>query len=149
MAYQIIDSSDFNTNGTVLPLGVSFKPSTTLFGPIYDIAKQIQENISDVLSTYPGERTGDWITYGCELKEIIFEPNVSNLKSEISDMITETFSKWISRNVNLTNIEITTADDDPNLKNLIEIRIKYIINGTIPGGVTVTGTETGNLTVTG
>jgi phage baseplate assembly protein W len=149
MAYQVIDISDFTTNNTVLPLGISFKDTTSLLPAVYDIARQIQENISDVLSTYPGERVGDWITYGCRLREIIFEPNVNNLKSEISEMIVDAFSSWIPSNVDLTSIDITTAEDNPNLQNLIEIKIKYIINGTINGSVTVSGTESGNLTVTG
>ena len=149
MAYQVIDISDFTTNNTVLPLGISFKDTTSLLPAVYDIARQIQENISDVLSTCPGERVGDWITYGCRLREIIFEPNVNNLKSEISEMIVDAFSSWIPSNVDLTSIDITTAEDNPNLQNLIEIKIKYIINGTINGSVTVSGTESGNLTVTG
>ncbi len=149
MAYQVIDISDFTTNNTVLPLGISFRDTTSLLPAVYDIARQIQENISDVLSTYPGERVGDWITYGCRLREIIFEPNVNNLKSEISEMIVDAFSSWIPSNVDLTSIDITTAEDNPNLQNLIEIKIKYIINGTINGSVTVSGTESGNLTVTG
>ncbi len=149
MAYQVIDISDFTTNNNVLPLGISFKDTTSLLPAVYDIARQIQENISDVLSTYPGERVGDWITYGCRLREIIFEPNVNNLKSEISEMIVDAFSSWIPSNVDLTSIDITTAEDNPNLQNLIEIKIKYIINGTINGSVTVSGTESGNLTVTG
>jgi phage baseplate assembly protein W len=146
MAYEVfsLNDVDFNTNPT--PYGIRIN-GYFLSKPVYDVILQSQINLKDVLLTYPGERTGQWSTYGCRLRELVFEPNVndSDLKSIIVDFIVDAVDAWIP-NINLIDVAVTTAEDDPNLKYNVEIKITYNINGIATSNLTLNVSDTGTIT---
>lgn len=145
MAYQTIPLSNIDIGGPVLGLGISFDSNQSILPATYDIIKQTQENIKMLLLTTPGERTGDWISFGCDLKELLFEPNIKELKPLIADTISDAFTTWIS-NVDLTNIDIVTADDDASLTDTIYVKITYVINNSTVDSFELNVTDTGNIT---
>lgn len=145
MAYQTIPLSNIDIGGPVLGLGISFDSNQSILPATYDIIKQTQENIKMLLLTSPGERTGEWISFGCDLKELLFEPNIKELKPLIADTISDAFTTWIS-NVDLTNIDIVTADDDASLTDTIYVKITYVINNSTVDSFELNVTDTGNIT---
>ena len=74
MSYVIIPAGITDTQ---LPYGVTLQFSEKgVFTTAFNREEQALANFKNLLLTYPGERTGDWINFGCGLKEIIFEPNI-------------------------------------------------------------------------
>jgi len=145
MAYQTIPLSNIDIGGPVLGLGISFENGQSILPTNYDVIKQTQENIRSLLLTSPGERTGEWIQFGCDLKELLFEPNLKELKPLIAETISDAFTTWIS-NVDLTNIDIITADDDTNLTDTVYVKITYVINNSTVDSFELSVTDTGNIT---
>lgn len=145
MAYQTIPLSNIDIGGPVLGLGISFDSNQSILPATYDIIKQTQENIKMLLLTTPGERTGEWISFGCDLKELLFEPNLKELKPLIADTISDALTTWIS-NVDLTNIDILTADDDASVTDTIYVKITYVINNSTVDSLELNVTDTGNIT---
>jgi hypothetical protein len=52
--------------------------------------------------------------------------------------------------INIERIEVITAEDDPSMNNDVSIKITFTVNESDNSQtITVTGTESGNITVTG
>jgi phage baseplate assembly protein W len=147
MSYVIIPANTAQVD-TQSPLGISLmytQPGT--FQTVISPEQQAKENFKNLLLTYPGERTGDWINFGCNLKEIIFEPNINEIKEDINDLIVSATSFWLPY-INIENIVITTNEDDPNLGYLVTIAITFTVsNGALGQTITLNTTNTGNITI--
>lgn len=131
-------------------LGIDFSSNNTgVFVTLVDEYKQATANLKNLLFTRKGERYHN-VTYGTNLTYILFEPNVSELKDEIINMIVEDVSYWLPY-IKLTGIDIITAEDDPTMDHNIRITISYIVNANDPEFVKqilIYAKESGILTIT-
>lgn len=132
MAYQIINSNSVNvpTAGRDRVLGISLNfNGPGIFEPIYLSDTQALENLKNLLLTTPGERIEN-TTFGCDLMNVIFEPNTENIKGTISEIISGAVSFWLPY-IDLTGLDIKSIIDDPTLENVVEISISFQVTGTI------------------
>ncbi len=132
MAYQIINSNNVNvpTAGRDRVLGISLNFNNPgVFEPIYLSDTQALENLKNLLLTTPGERVEN-VIFGCDLMNVIFEPNTENIKDTISEIISGAVSYWLPY-ISLTELDIKSIIDDPTLENVIEISISFQVTGTI------------------
>lgn len=147
MAYQSIPISNIDLGGPIFGLGVSFESAESVLAANYNIIQQTQENIKSLLLTLPGERTGQWLSFGCDLKYLVFEPNLNQLKPLIADSISDAFSAWLT-DLDLTDIQITTSEDDPDLEHSVIIRISYVITNAYTDTLQIAVTDNGNIITT-
>jgi phage baseplate assembly protein W len=112
MGYRLQNVNDVTQQNEV-GLGVSFSANTSLFAPIYTTTTQTRENLKTLLLTRIGERIMQ-PTYGTDLITILFEPNLSSLKSEIQTLIQEPINYWLPY-INIESIDVVTNEDDPKL----------------------------------
>jgi phage baseplate assembly protein W len=144
MSYVIIPAGITDTQ---LPYGVTLQFSEKgLFTTALTREEQALANFKNLLLTYPGERTGDWINFGCSLKEIIFEPNIDEIKPDIQDLITSATAQWLPY-INIQQINITTAEDDPSLQYFVSIAITFTVSGLREQTLTINTTNSGNITI--
>lgn len=147
MSYVIIPANTAQTD-TQQQLGISllYKQAGT-FETVYSPDRQASENFKNLLLTYPGERTGDWLNFGCNLKEIIFEPNINEIKEDINDLIVSATSFWLPY-INIENIVIKTNEDDPTLGYLVTIAITFTVaKSQFVQTINLNTTNTGNITI--
>jgi phage baseplate assembly protein W len=138
MAYNIVSINEINANQpNDIGLGISYgSTNDTIFSPIYASADQTKENLKTLLLTRIGERYMQ-PTYGTNLLNVIFEPNLSSLKSEIRILISEPIHHWLPY-ITLDSIDILTNEDDPTLIYDVKITINYSINEFNPDTITFT-----------
>jgi phage baseplate assembly protein W len=145
MAYQIIS----NLENLVTPqkiLGVSFSNENNVtFKPIYTSVDQASVNLKNLLLTRIGERYHQ-PTFGTNLLNVIFEPNIADLKEDILDLILEPINYWLPY-LNIDNVEIITYEDDPTLNYSVTISITFSVNNLDTRTIKFNVSETGNLTV--
>lgn len=118
-----------------------------IFGSLYDANKQASANLKNLLFTRKGERYHN-ITFGTNLSYILFEPNVSDLKEDIDSIIRDEVSYWLPY-INISDIDIVTAEDDPTLDHNIKITITYSIGNDrlLPYKILIYAAENGILTI--
>jgi phage baseplate assembly protein W len=147
MSYVIIPPSNVNTN-TDVPYGISLSfADNSIYRMMYVADDQAFENFKNLLLTYPGERTGDWINFGCNLKSLLFEPNINEIKSDIQDTIINATTQWLSY-INIIAIDIVTAEDDPNLEHAIKVLITFNVGtGLREQVIQINATESGVITI--
>lgn len=138
MAYKI-ENINVITETTEIGLGVAVRPGNTLFSPIYSSDEQTKENLKTLLLTRIGERYMQ-PTFGTNLLNVIFEPNLSEIKTEIADLITGPISYWLPY-INIVNIIIITAEDDPSLDHDVKLTLEYSIGGVETNTITIIGDE--------
>ena len=144
MSYVIIPAGITDTQ---LPYGVTLQFSEKgVFTTAFTREEQALANFKNLLLTYPGERTGDWINFGCGLKEIIFEPIIDEIKPDIQDLITSATAQWLPY-INIQQINITTAEDDPSLQYFVSIAITFTVSGLREQTLTINTTNSGNITI--
>ena len=86
MGYEIISSNEAitNTNGIY---GVDFRfNSSGVFDSLVTPIKQVRANLKNLLLTQLGDRYF-LPEFGCELLEVLFQPNTDDLKPLIQDII--------------------------------------------------------------
>jgi phage baseplate assembly protein W len=147
MSYVFVASSNINTN-TDVPYGISLSfADNGVFRSIGSNNTQALENFKNLLLTYPGERTGDWITFGCNLKSLLFSQNTDEIKSDIQDTIFDATSQWLPY-INIITLDIVTAEDDPNLDHAINVRITFTVEaGFLEQTIQINATESGVITI--
>jgi phage baseplate assembly protein W len=84
-------------------------------------------------------------SYGTNLLNIIFEPNLVDLKPEIQDLISVPISYWLPY-INIISIDITTNEDDPNMNHDVKISITYSVDNFATNTITVLASQS-NITV--
>jgi phage baseplate assembly protein W len=146
MSYVVVSSGTVVQNVDT-PLGNSINFSKPgVFETITDIDTQALNNLKNLLLTFPGERYEN-PTFGCDLKRIVFEPNQSIVKEQIQTVIntaTANFTPYI----NIQDIAIITAEDDPTFEHYIKITLTFTVDrSTFEQQITITGTETGAIIV--
>lgn len=146
MAYQIIGVNDIKA--TIAPsigLGVSFSSTSPIFKSIYITAEQATENLKNLLLTRIGERYME-PNFGTNLLYIVFEPNVSELKQEIDDILSSAISAWLPY-ITIEDLQIITSEDDPNLQYNVQITLIFSVNGFDTKSITLSADNNGQLTV--
>jgi len=138
MAYRLQTVNDITTPNEV-GLGVSFSSNTSLFAPIFTTPVQTKENLKTLLLTRVGERVMHPM-YGTSLLAIIFEPNLTSIKSEIKELISEPISYWLPY-IDIESIDIITAEDDPLMDHNIKITITYSVDELDTSTITIIGTD--------
>jgi phage baseplate assembly protein W len=119
MAYQIIEPLIDTSNITALGIPING------FKPIYLTNDQAFQNLKTLLLTRKGERYS-LPTFGTDLLKIIFEPNTNLIKERIEDIIMGPVSYWLPY-INITDIIITTPEDDPTVNYDIQIKISFSV----------------------
>jgi phage baseplate assembly protein W len=126
-------------------IGLNFETSQ-LFDNVYQNATQAINNLKLLLLTKIGERFGV-PTYGSDLLYILFEPNLNDLKDNIKDLIRTPINKWLP-GIEVIDIVITTAEDNPDLQHEIEIKIIFSIDDAFVQELNINATATGTVTTT-
>lgn len=144
MAY-VFENQENLVKDNDVGLGVEISNSTIVFNTLYDLKKQVKQNIKTLLLTRIGERYM-LPQFGTELLSLIFQPNVIELKEEIKTIITNALNSWIN-NIILERIDVKTNEDDPTLNYMIEVSIIYTIQNFVTDTVTISATETGTVVV--
>jgi len=134
MGYRLQTINDVTQQNEV-GLGVSFSANTSLFAAIYTTDTQTRENLKTLLLTRIGERVMQ-PTYGTDLLTILFEPNLSSLKSEIQTLIQEPINYWLPY-INIESIDVVTNEDDPTLIHNIKITINYSVDNLDTDTITI------------
>lgn len=143
MSYEIIESPIISTQ-TVLGIDLSFN-NVGIFKPLYSTLRQAAANFRNLLQTQRGER---WYhpTYGCDLIAILFEPNVAELKQEISSIITIAASTWLPY-IDIDDLVITTNIDDPLLSHQLVISIAISCDTIQTEKIVIFVGESGNISI--
>lgn len=144
MAYRIQTVNDVTSPDIPLGINLTDKNSGT-FESIYFTDKQTLVNLKTLLLTRKGERYHQ-PTFGSNLLYIIFEPNVSALKEDIIDTITEAVNEWIPY-ISIETIDVITNEDDPTLEHNIKVTIEFSINNFDEQKITIFVNEDGTLLV--
>lgn len=144
MAY-VFENQENLVKDNDVGLGVEISNSTIVFNTLYDLKKQVKQNIKTLLLTRIGERYM-LPQFGTELLSLIFQPNVIELKEEIKTIITTALNSWIN-NIIVEQIDVKTNEDDPTLNYMIEVSIIYTIQNFVTDTVTISATETGTVVV--
>jgi len=140
MAYQVIEP--LVDTSKIKPLGVSLRS----FTPLYLTTDQALENLKTLLLTRKGERYNQ-PTFGTSLLNILFEPSTELIKDQIIDIITKPVSFWLPYII-LDNIDIVTAEDNPDVNYNIQITISFSVAQYSTQTITFTVSDSGVLEVT-
>ena len=145
MAYQIIQSNTVITKpNTAYGIDISYDHING-YKSIYSAAEQARVNLKNLILTSPGERFYHPM-YGCGLMQILFQPNVNELKLDINTLIMDAITNWLPY-LQVSSIDIKTTDDDPNLEYLVEISISVTFESIELQPVIVFINENGILTL--
>ena len=127
MPYQIVNVNDISQTNPNVAIGIQLPfngPTGVISSTVTSIA-QATSNLKNLLLTFKGERIYQ-PNFGTDLSRILFQPNLSNLKPLISETITDAVSYWLPY-INITDIAIVTAEDDPNITYEIKIAISFFL----------------------
>jgi phage baseplate assembly protein W len=125
MPYQIVNVNDISqtTPNGAIGIQLPFNGPTGVISSTVTSLEQAISNLKNLLLTYKGERINQ-PNFGTDLSQVLFQPNLSNLKPIITEIITDAVSYWLPY-INITSIDIVTADDDPDLTYEIKISISF------------------------
>lgn len=143
MGYRIEEVNEIkNTND--IGLGVSFATGDRLFSSIYTTIEQTRENLKTLLLTSTGERYMQ-PAFGTDLLRLLFEPSTVELKMQITDIIQRAINYWLPY-IDVQNIDVKTAEDEPYLSYDVQISITYSVSNFSTDTITLTAFD-GNLTI--
>lgn len=125
MPYQIVNVNDISqvTPNSAIGIQLPFNGPTGIISSTVTSLEQAISNLKNLLLTFKGERINQ-PNFGTDLPQVLFQPNLSNLKTIITEIITDAVSYWLPY-INITSINIVTADDDPDLTYEIKISISF------------------------
>lgn len=144
MGYEVIPSTT-TVSTDILSIDASYE-NNGVFKPLQSVTKQASAHFKMLLQTQKGERYYH-PTYGTDLIAILFEPNVTELKQEITDIINDAARTWVSH-ITIEDIIITTNEDDPNLDHLVTISIKLTSDSINTETIVIFVGENGNISIT-
>ena len=146
MGYQVVPVNNIVTVTNNVGLGVAFSTGAHgLFSSIYTTPQQVKENLKSLLLTRVGERLMQ-PTFGTNLLNIIFEPNLSNLKEDITDLLTAPINYWIP-SITIESVDIITNEDDPTMIHNLKITINYSVQNFSTNTITFKSSTDGTLSV--
>jgi phage baseplate assembly protein W len=134
MPYQIVNVNDISQTNPNVAIGIQLPfngPTGVISSTVTSIA-QATSNLKNLLLTFKGERIYQ-PNFGTDLSRILFQPNLSNLKPLITETITDAVSYWLPY-INITDIAIVTAEDDPNITYEIKIAISFYVPSALISG---------------
>jgi len=144
MGYQIVPSDNIVTKDT--GLGISYTADgTKIFVSTRTDLQIARENLINLLLTKKGEIIME-PKFGSDLLYVLFEPNIEELKDVVVELITKPVEDWLSYII-LDNIEVETAETNPDLRNSIRISITFSVNEAETDSITLLASDTGTLTV--
>lgn len=125
MPYQIVNVNDISQTNPNVSIGIKlpFNGTNGVISSTVTSIEQATSNLKNLLLTFKGERIYQ-PNFGTDLPRILFQPNLSNLKPLITETITDPVAYWLPY-INITDIEIITAEDDPNMTYEIKITISF------------------------
>jgi phage baseplate assembly protein W len=126
-----------NPIGLTLPLRSGING---YFEQSYDTLTQIKANITNFLSTRPGERRFN-PQFGTKLYQYLFDQNIEGFDEILKNVIKEDINYWFPNViVNAVFLDITTAQKNKNTDNyIINLKIQFTVNNqTDVLGLTVT-----------
>jgi uncharacterized protein len=88
----------------------------------------VEDMIRQVLLTSPGERI-DLPTFGCGLRRLLFAPNSAALAATTQVMIQQALNQWLSNQINVTNVTVTTPANTPD-ESQLSVLIQYTLTET-------------------
>ena len=146
MGYQVVPVNNIVTVTNNVGLGVAFSTGAHgLFSSIYTTPQQVKENLKSLLLTRVGERLMQ-PTFGTNLLNIIFEPNLSDLKEDITDLLTAPINYWIP-SITIESVDIITNEDDPTMIHNLKITINYSVQNFSTNTITFKSSTDGTLSV--
>ena len=144
MGYRVVSPDEVNTNQN--GLGISYNGGDArVFKPLNLTNEQALENLKNLLLTRIGERYLQ-PNFGTQLLNILFEPATESIKPEVEDIITEPINFWLPY-IDIENIEIITAEDDPSLPHNIKITITFSVGSFESEDITISANENGTIEV--
>lgn len=144
MGYQIVPPSDIATEDT--GLGISYTADgTKIFVATRTDLQIARENLINLLLTKKGEIIME-PNLGSDLLYALFEPNIEELKDVVVELITEPVEYWLPYII-LDNIEVETAETNPDLRNGIRVSITFSVNEAETDSISLLATDSGTLTV--
>ena len=146
MAYQAININSVVSNVAPIGLGVAMSNTSPMYTTIYTSNAQALENLKTLLLTRKGERYME-PDFGTDLLNIIFQPNVSELKQEIITIISAPINQWLPY-INIDTIDIITNEDDPNLQHNVKITISVYVDNFSIVSITLNANTNGVLSIT-
>lgn len=127
MGYNIIDTTnDFFVNDNALSVKYPFT-GPAVFEKVYTTLEQGESNLRCLLLTRKGERYLQ-PTFGTDLLYLIFEPNILELKDQISTIITDAVSYWLPYIV-ITELNVISQEDDPTMIHDVKISVSFTVTG--------------------
>ena len=125
--YKIIevDKNNLTPNRAI---GVKFPfNSPGLFKKSFTTFEQASTNVKSLILTRKGERY-EQPNFGTDLINVLFEPNVVELKDFITTTITDAVTFWLPY-LTITKLEIITQEDDPDMIHNIKISLSFTVTG--------------------
>tara|TARA_R110000850_G_scaffold51829_2_gene125748 strand:- start:428 stop:916 length:489 start_codon:yes stop_codon:yes gene_type:complete len=145
MAYRIVGIDDaFGVNEIGLGADFSFN-NPAIFRTVYTTNQIHTARLKTLILTRKGERLLQ-PTYGTNLLDILFEPNVVELTQDIIEILEGAINFWLP-DLQVENINVVTNETDPTLVHQIQITIEYSSDDLQANAITVSLTETGNIQV--
>jgi phage baseplate assembly protein W len=146
VGYRVIttETSTANTS-TPTVLGISYKSSDAIFTPIYTTTEQALENLRTLILTRVGERYG-YPQFGTHLLNVVFEPNVNELKTDINEIISSKVSHFLPY-ITINEIKTITREDDPAADHYVTITINFAVGNFDTKSIQLAINDAGVLTV--
>ena len=127
MAYKIVEV-DTNVEDTNVAIGVKFPFNAPgVFAKSFTTFDQASTNIKSLLLTRKGERY-EQPNFGTDLLNLVFEPNISELKDFVSTTINDAVNFWLPY-ITISELNIVTGEDDPTLVHNLKISIRFTVTG--------------------
>lgn len=89
-----------------------------------EFEKNIQESITIILGTKPGERQM-LPEFGCRIHELMFAPNTRATATLIAHHVKSALARWEPR------IEVVNVDSWPDAAGMIKVQVNYRIKSTL------------------
>lgn len=144
MPYLVVNPANVNEN-TPYGLGIS---TQNIFTSTYKTLDQTISDFKFLLLTMPGELVGN-PSFGTNLLRILFEPNNSFLKQDIDEEIRSAVSTYFGVGlIEITSIDVTTPEDDPQLTYDIVVKIQFNVNVVeVAAELVISATNTGTVII--
>ena len=130
MPYQIVNLITEDALNTGIGINLPFIGPFAVFNSTYTTEAQALANLKNLLLTYKGERVFQ-PSFGTDLPKVLFEPNTLEIKPVIVEIISEAVDFWLPF-INLVDIDVITAEDDPNMPHELKITITFSVQP-VPG----------------
>jgi phage baseplate assembly protein W len=90
-------------------------------------AAHVEQMIEQILLTTAGERV-DLPSFGCGLRQLVFEPFAGPLAATLNLQITQALSQWLSGVIQVSQIDVTTSDQNAALEpGTVQVTVTYLL----------------------